>query len=385
MDTRCTICFVTDELHPFTAGGIGRLLANFIAARKDEVAMHLLLPSCCRIDERQVRTHYPGVIVHRAAARPWLKLWSTGYEDRMSREICAALRKIAQRVHFDFVEFPDFRGWAAAALSARQRRGGFPHGEITVRLHGAYGVIAALEGRSTRPGDRIAALERFALCHADRLVAPLPLVAEAYRAFYGFSESWRRRVEIAFPPPCGPFVPPPRLACQENRDLIFITRVDPVKRPHLFAQAAERFMHRVPEFGGRAIFACMVNDSELWTRIQRGLDAGTAHRFSHVDSGEERSRLIPGNIVVIPSGFETLCLAAYEAAAAGATLVLNRACPAFGDGSPFASPEAAFHFDGTVDDLAQAMEAAWRSPPLRGPRWSADPQYFETADPARTG
>ncbi|NDD27441.1 MAG: hypothetical protein EB084_04160 [Proteobacteria bacterium] len=367
-----SVCFVTCELHPFNGGGIGRLLRNLIDEHHRDVDMHVMLASAYPLPTTDGGGTLEGVTVHHAPMSRWHKLVGTAHEHRMSLEISHALVRLAKTVRFDFVEFHDFRGWGAAALETRD----WQHGPIVVRLHGTTGIIRAHEARATPIDAFNVALERRALDSAHRLIAPLPSVIDAYQRFYGFPDAWRRRVEIAFPP-----VAPPSAECVQRpareRDLVFVTRVSRVKQPDLFVQAAARFMQRVPEFAGRAVLASTVEDAGLFAEVMSAIDRDLADRFVHVTDPQARAAAVTGSIAVIPSSFETLSLAAYEAAASGATLVVNQRCPAFADGTPFAAPEAAFRFDGTVDDLTRCLEMAWRSPRLPGPRWQADRPYWE--------
>ena len=161
--------------------------------------------------------------------------------------------------------------------------------------------------------------------------------------FYGFSEDWRRRVDVAFPAVLGDTTPSSSVI-RRDTDLVFATKVQKIKRPDLFVDGVTRFMTHFPTFTGRAIFACrMPQTANCLAAVPQSL----IHRFVQVEEGR-RQAVIAGNIVVIPSAYESLCLTAYEAAAAGATLVLNATCPAFGSRTPWAEPEAAYCFDGTA-------------------------------------
>src|SRR5690606_5833434 len=76
------VCLVTDELYPFTAGGIGRLLHNLIRdslTRRAPVEFHLLVPAYAPIARDKVAAYFgPGVHPHVAEPRPE---WKASYDE----------------------------------------------------------------------------------------------------------------------------------------------------------------------------------------------------------------------------------------------------------------------------------------------------------------
>lgn len=372
------VCFVTDELYPFTAGGIGRLIHNLIRTSADEgheVVFHLLVPSTSTITTSNIAAVFGAKVeIHYANLRegwkptfdedgevyPPAAAFTDCPEHSESLDFWLALRNLAQEgLRFDTIEFADFRGWAYCTLQAKRLRHDFPHGRVTVRLHGTDGIIQHYENKRPSP-QRLALheLERKALLDADVVVAHLRPVVERYREFYGFDERWVGRVRVEFPPATLEAVPVP--ARRSEPDLVFVTKIQPLKRPDLFVRGAALFMRSHPDFVGRAIIACHTDDEDCWDAVESMIPPDLASRFPRVESPPARASLIPGNIVVIPSEYESLCLSAYEAASAGATLVLNGACPSFGAGTPFENAPGCLHFDGSAVSLARTLAVAWR-------------------------
>jgi hypothetical protein len=89
-----------------------------------------------------------------------------------------------------------------------------------------------------------------------------------------------------------------------------------------------------------------------------------ADRIIFVETATPEDRLyhVENSIVVIPSDYESLCLFAFEAAIAGRKVILNGACPAFGNGVRWHDGANCVLFDGSVESLTGAMENAlsWR-------------------------
>jgi hypothetical protein len=217
----------------------------------------------------------------------------------------------------------------------------------------------------------------------DRVVAPLRSIAEFNQRHYGFPSSWLDRVRVEFPPVVEGLSTIERGPGGGRRDLVFPTKVQSCKRPDLFVRGAALFMTRTAGFDGDAVLACHVADEALLERVMKLVPPGLAKRFRLTSSDEERASAIAGSIAVIPSDWESLNFAAYEAAAAGATLVLNERCVAFGEGSPFRDGANSHLFDGTPDGLAAALERAWTAP-ARGPiEVRPAPSYW--LEPERAG
>ena len=390
MSERPRICLVAPELHPLTDGGIGRLLANLIHASGAGLELHVLLLPGSAIDaERAAALH--GVRVHRTTrleerpvddqARYPTRLALAQTPQRAEAiEVMLALRDLERAgVVFDMVEFPDVGGWAAAAIQERRLGLAFARTRVAVRLHGTAGIIAARERRSLHLGSlALHDLERKCLRDADLVIAPLATVADELQRHYGFPDPWRAAVRVEFPPVVDA---PPAVApsAPGDRDLLFVTRLHRVKQPDLFVAAAARFMDQEPAWQGRAVLACHDADGELGARVLGAVPAALRDRFLRAPT--DREERIARGIVVIPSAFECLSLTAYEAAAAGAILVLNAVCPAFGDGSPFHDGVDCHKFDGSLAGLVEAMRRAWRAPPPERVAWRADPSCWDEPAP----
>src|SRR5207237_550918 len=152
------ICLVTDELYPFTAGGIGRLIHGLVTdstARCQDLEVHIVIPSKLPIDGEAVRSHfghrvwahyfYPADACKPAADDGRLFPPRTAFDDTNchaeSLEIALELRRLEKAGGpFDVIEFPDYRGWAACTLREKRFGRAFVNTEIAIRWHSTLGI-----------------------------------------------------------------------------------------------------------------------------------------------------------------------------------------------------------------------------------------------------
>ncbi|WP_342374629.1 glycosyltransferase [Myxococcus stipitatus] len=389
------VCLVTDELYPFTAGGIGRILHNLIEEslrRTEDVEIHVLFPSYVTVSPLEVEQYFQGKVkAHVARSRPE---WDVSFDEggvypppgaftdtpchAQSMELLLHLRRLAaEGTHFDVIEFPDYRGWAFCAIQEKLLGCGLLESEIVVRLHSTAGILAPFERQVlSRESLGTFEFERKALLDADLVVAHVPGIAEFNRAYYGFSRTWLDKVVQEFPPvaPKSELVP---LRSEGERDLLFVTKIQPFKRSDLFIRGAASFMRAFPEYRGNAVLACHTANAAYLTYVQSLIPEDLKPRFIFSGPSKDRDEMMRQGIVVIPSDYESVNLTAYEASGAGATLVLNGACIAFAPGSPFINGVNCHTFNGTVEGLVETLERAWRSPTLRPVEWTADVPYWE--------
>lgn len=399
---RRRVCFVTGELHPLTPGGIGRLVSNLIRdaqTRRAPVDFHLLLPSWSPLEVAAVEAVFDGrVTCHRAAplgSAAHQERHGAAYPPRLaftdtpnhadSLELMLELQRLEEGgLHFDVIEFPDYLGWAFCTLQQRRQGLAFAASTVAVRLHSTDGVVQRFEGVTptlARLGTH--ELERLALEDADVVVGHLAAIADFNARFYGFDEGWRRRVLVEFPPIGEPTARASRPeAGARNRPLVFVTKLQQIKRPDLFVRGVALYMAAHPEYRGQALFACHAPSADFAQQVYRLVPPRFAERFLQVGPGP-RDALMGDGVVVIPSEYESLNLSAYEAAARGATLVLNGACPAFAPGSPFVDGVNCVLFDGTPEGLVTALERALASPPQGRVEAQAELPYFERPLPSR--
>ena len=396
MSTR-RVCIVTDELYPFSAGGIGRLTHNMLKdglAQPDPVEFHVLVPERVGMPPEKVSLYFgDGVKLHVCSFREPLQraaddhgLYPPHKAFRDSRwhgeslDLMLHLKELeAGGLRFDVIEFPDFRGWAFCTLQEKRLGLAFQDALISVRIHSSHGVLVHYEPHTMEVENlgRVE-IERKSLLDADRIVAHLPCIATFNQRFYGFDEKWLEKVVVEFPPVTERTSSPPRTGSPAQRDLVFVTKIQPIKRPDLFIRAAAMLMRSWPAWTGRAILACHSFDKAYLEEMQALAPADLAGRFFFTKPGPKREELMRTGVVVIPSDYESLNLTAYEASEAGARLVLNGACLAFGEDSPFVDGVNCHKFDGTTEGLMGAMRRALEGSDLRTVAYQVARPYWES-------
>jgi glycosyltransferase involved in cell wall biosynthesis len=387
------VCLYTGELYPFTAGGIGRLIYNLVMdsyERRAGVELHLLLPAALRaaVEEKpgalgeHVRLHYVEArdgawpLFEDGALYPPAWAFKDTPAHAHSLDVMLELKRLARSgLTFDVIEFPDYHGVAICTLQEKRLGLAFGRTEIAVRLHSTFGIIRHVEGHSvTREHIALHELERKALYDADRVVAHLAGVAEYNRSFYGFGPDWMEKVSIELPPI---EAAPPSEPASGTRDVVFSTKVQRFKRPDLFLRGAAAFVDAQPDFSGDVVFACRIDDDALWAELLALWPRRLQHRLVCAGSGAEREARLRQSLAVFSSDYESLCLAAYEASALGATPILNAACAAFSDGTPWRDGENCYKFDGSVEDLARALARAHARPQVARVELTRKPPYWE--------
>lgn len=406
------VCLVLEELYPFTAGGIARLAYNFIQdsnRRGANVEFHIAWAGSRPLTTEEVqgalgpRAFVHTVDVHGNDAPTFRdqKLfpprWAYTNADfqAQSLRLMLDLEKLSAEVGpFDVIEFPDFRGWGYCSIQEKRLRGLFRDTVLAVRVHGTASVIEHFEGVSLDSYDHgRLEIERKALLDADVVVGHIDQVVTLCQRFYGFDEAWRRRALTQMAPavvvdePVAPVLP------RWDAPVVFATKIQRFKRPDLFVRGMAHFLDTTPEYLGKAVVACHNFTPEYGAQIRALVPRHLEDRFEWISPKEGRERLVaPGTVWVIASDYEALNLTAYEANAAGATVVLNGVSAAFGEDSPFVDGVNCFKFGGTPESLARTLKRAFVEP-LREPvRLKLAIPYWEQAlastprpKPAREG
>lgn len=377
------IAFATEELAPFGPGGIGKLTQLLVrqALAEGATGVHLFVPATLGVTGARVGDLFgPRVTVSQFEA-------GDGSALSTSLSLAAHVATWCERSPaLDWIEFPDFRGLGFATLHRARALGLRHEPKIRVRVHGPNSLVSWHE-QLPIDAERAAQfdLERSCLLLADEVLAPMEPVRDAVATFFRLGGDWRARVRIALPPRLGD-VAPRGASDRRGDDLIFPTKAQGIKRPDLFVAAAAEVMQRRPSWRGRAVLAAHRNPA-VEEGLFDGLPRPLARRFAWEQwSDLERTEHFQGQVIVVPSDFETLSLAAWEAAAAGARVVASTRCPAFAPGSPWAQWPGFHGFDGTVEGLVQALEQALDAPappPFEVPSAPvASPEVPPAAEPA---
>jgi glycosyltransferase involved in cell wall biosynthesis len=391
--SKTAICFVTNELYPLGPGGIGRMLYNF-AKYNEEVGLpadvHFLVPRALvesRADALDLlqSTFQDIATIHvcpslastptpiaqllaRAEQHPWTSEWLFGDSYRYYLGLRAAEERRGSP--FDIIEFPDFGGWGVASIEAKRAGLAFADTLITARVHSTQGILYAVERFAHDPGHWAGIMfdaERHLFNQADLIVGHDPQIIKHTARFYGLEERWGGRAMLEFPPvfvssSTGSYERADKIVVPRDEgecaDFIFSSRLQPVKRPDLYIRAAILFLERHPDHPGIFRLVCNGWDRDFVDGLKSLIPEDMVDRIVFLEKAPPTDRLhyVQNSIVVIPSDYESLCLFAFEAALAGRKVILNGACPAFGNGFRWRDSENCLLFDGSVESLAMTME-----------------------------
>lgn len=367
--------FVTRELFPFTAGGIGRVVANILlTASVEERKFLAILYVGDNVEEAAFAQAFPDVLFmawphHRyRGVDPdgnWFPPQAAFNHSFMHWESVHVLQGLDEfeRRHGspEYVEFID---WGAAAFAPTQRKlsgVSLRSTTLAVRLHTTDSILSDFE---PRPQDvaRLALfdIERKALADCDLIIGQLPPVAEAFRKFYGFSQAaWAPRLRQHAPPVLLDTMP---LASKTHRftcetPLLFTSKLQDIKRPDVFIRGCVQFMRACPDYRGDVVFLAHSFDQAYQDYIDGLVPHDLKKRvvFARGVQGAAREKRIAESVCIFPSPWESFCLAAYEAGISGAVCVLNEQNPAFGEGVPWIDGVNCGKFDGTSESLCASL------------------------------
>ena len=391
--------FVTRELFPFTAGGIGRVVANILMTSTQlEREQTAILYVGDGVDAHAFSSAYPGVQFHATHIGNYQTIDALGrryppyaafnntvlhWESVLILQGLRALQE--QHGALDYVEFVD---WGAAAFASTQEKllgNDFVETTLAVRLHTTDSILADFEPRAQSiHGLSLYDVERKALADCDLIVGQLATVSEAFRVFYGFeAEDWAQRSCVHSPPVLLDTLPlaTESVTLEDSTDLLFTSKLQDIKRPDVFIRGCVQFMRENPAYQGKAVFLAHSFDAAYQASIMGLVPVDLANRvvFAKGINGAVREKMIAGSVCIFPSPWESFCLAAYEASLSGAICVLNDRNPAFGDGTPWQSLQNCVKFDGTPASVARALSEVFSRPRLVPVTQPSTPLPWQTA------
>ncbi|MDP9023296.1 MAG: glycosyltransferase, partial [Actinomycetota bacterium] len=339
------LVFATTELAPFLPGGAGSVIAE-LGRRLADGGQPVTVVVVHEGDIDADRSSDIEVVVvapDGGAATPFL-----GRSD-------AAARAVAELVSgggVARVEFVDFDGLAFTALARRDTLG-LTRVPLTVRLHGPVDLMAESMGAAHEEWGHVRVMERHVFRMADAVVVPSPPLGTLVSERYG-TEAERI---LAGEPPVVPPPPAPRTPAA-SPEFVALGRLGEVKGSHDLVDAAVSLLEAGYDLTVRLLGAdgwsvAAGRPMRDWLR-ERVPDAHRDRiRFEDPVPRDELARsLATAWAVVIPSRFESFCLAAHEARALGHAVVVPE-LPAF---RPYFSPRTgALTYDGSVAGLAAAL------------------------------
>jgi glycosyltransferase involved in cell wall biosynthesis len=365
------VCFVTFEVAPFTAGGIGTFMHNTLKAYAlCDAKIHVLFVGQQRIEEAAFRAVFPSVFLHLLdpntyddsddgpddPPRRFMESRFQWYSHVVMRE----LKRLAeQHGPFDVIEFPDWGGYAFYSAQEKLCGRAFRSTKLAVRLHATDSLLRNYEVRPWGYENLLLAdLERKALADADVIVGHLESTVSEYAKRYGFDDAWRHKVVVG-PPPVTVGHPARKttIVDPKHTPILFTSKLQSIKRPELFLQGVCAFALAHPEYSGEIIITAFDFVAEYGARIRSLVPPKLKERVRFVSGlpKEAREALISRSVVVLPNAFEAFCFAAYEASLLGAIVVLNGDNVSFGEGTPWEHGKNCYKFQGTSDSLSATL------------------------------
>ncbi|MCE7974083.1 MAG: glycosyltransferase [Leptolyngbya sp. PLA1] len=376
-----TICFVTYEVHPTTAGGCGVLIHH--AAERLLAAGHsvIILIDTSRKNFEQFRDH--DRLTFSAPDRiraywvpeickpmPDAGLSAASVFQRKSARFAYALNHVLAREQVDFVEFFEYCGPAYYSLVERLfDPSPAPAPVLGARVHGSIEVL-------DRHGDGFVAdrnqfllhsLERRALSLAETVLVPSRTYYEHYyRDRYALPET---RVVVSSPPN----LPFPRVSARPDArgefTIAFIGRMFHLKGVDQLVHASVMLMKQRPELRFKVdLIGYDAQDGPvgsykdyLTTLIPQRL----RERFvftGQLTHEEIARRLDHALFAVFPNRVESFCYALHEVYDAGVPVIIND-LPAFRDF--FTHEKNCLIYDGSTGALLAAMQRLIDQPATR--------------------
>jgi glycosyltransferase involved in cell wall biosynthesis len=345
---RRRIVFVTQELDPFVPGGAGAVVAGL--ATDLAVVHHVTVILASAGPGGEVTTPFGLVTVD-----PGEPDGSADWFIERSRRAGLALARLVSDEAVDLVEFCDFEGLAFWSLLHRAELG-LEATRLAVRLHGPVNALA-MDGafgptRPAPPVDTLGLIERLVLVMADAVIVPSPEVGEWAVATFGIEAE-----RLVVGPPPVPAVTPVEWSPRQSPHFVSYGRLTEQKGTHDLVRAMVPVLDRYPD----ATLDLIGPDG--WSReenrpmsevVRELVPARHRDRVSLVGAMARDDAL--GSIstalaVVIPSRYESFCLAAHEARRAGLPVVV----PAMAPFAPYEVGSGLLVYDGSVEGLTRCL------------------------------
>lgn len=373
-DVRGTVCFVTLEIYPTTAGGTGVLIAQTAHTLLEQGYQVIFLFGASRQDEDRFRNTDRFLFPNAGNIRSYhvldllpaeVELPNNLPDDvyQLSIRFALALVELTHRHHIDLVEFYDYCGPGFHALACPELMGQ----AMAVRLHSTIELIAR-RVRQTLPPERLLHFhqEREQLRLADGLLYSGEHFYEREVCdIYPFLGSENAH---ASPPLLLGFAPSPPRA--DARDILFYGRLSTLKGLDTFLRGLAlamtdpvfgNWVGRISIAGAEETVATGLTVDEMLAVVPEQHRA-RLHFLGHINHDELQSLLPNVGFAVFANKLESFCYAAHELRVAGTPLVLN-SLPTFRDF--FDDGQSAVFFDGTASDLALQMRRLAADPGLR--------------------
>jgi glycosyltransferase involved in cell wall biosynthesis len=361
------ILIVTQELAPFTNGGIGVLTKRIVDNYQNNGHFVTVLCNFPRpngvlgIDDPKLEFVGDRDLEDES---DFLPQWA--YSDSRfhahSINLWRHIHSMLREFEFDFIEFPDYQGLAFSTIFGLREISS--NTEVVIRVHSPDFLLRNYDFNPHGGLQKLWShnLEIVSLLESDSIIVHSEAVGrhlvDALRNLV--SDKGRLRIqekirleELSFLKESRP-----DSTAQWNRErIIFASKIQELKNPELFVKASINYLRKNPDFTGEIVFTATVVDHEIYDALRKRIPHDIKNRFVFYDnlSTGDRQKLFQDSLVCIPSTHESLSLLSFEVLDAGGIPVLNSNCAAFVDGSVWIDQVNCIKFDGTAMSLSRAL------------------------------
>jgi glycosyltransferase involved in cell wall biosynthesis len=363
------IAFATYELAPVNPGGAGVVIAGAIRALAWAGYRSTVV---CDFPEQEVDQAQrlmsgedlaPGAVgatsVSRLVGRAMRADSRLSIFESKSKGFALALEALHRVQPIHLLEFPEYAGIAFSTLQRRINGSALASVPVIVRIHGGMEFIDQVEGVRNPDRSRLQMyrLERLALQLADYVLGPSQSICDFYCAAYGLGEK-----VLVSPPPVENLTWSLRRAERfpDPGHFLFYGKLQEVKGCDLFLEAAVSVMADHPERNWRFTLVgsdtpCFAHGRPTSQCLKPLIPSNLKHAFEFIPSIDRADlpKLCRSvQAAVVPSRFESFCLAAHELRTVGVPLIVS-SIPAFSD--YFSEGTGCLTFNGSSSSLKNAM------------------------------
>lgn len=362
------VVFVTYELHPVNPGGAGVFIAGAV---RELARAGYRCTALCDFPESEIDAANASLAredlrpgsVRAVSVSALTSSWTVSgdrslFEDKSER-FAEAVSALHARDPIDLVEFPEYAGMGLGTLRRRLVGRGLQDVRIAVRIHGSLEFIDQVEEHPvSQTRLHMHRMEHLSLKLADVIFTPSRSMGRWYADYHGFDTA--RLLES--PPPMKTllkgFHRTERLV--DPGHFLFYGKLQEVKGCDVFAAAAASLLATRSDQHWRFTFVgrdthCVAHGRPASACVLEILPRSRRDAFELIPAitREHLFALARTPIAaVVPSRFETFCLAAHELRAVGLPLVVPRIA---GFVDYLNEETGCLTYDGTANGLMQAM------------------------------